>query len=99
MPPESVQPRGRGGAGNGRSPAAEQDDATILGRLAVTVEPVLVDARGAARMTGLSERYWRKLDRRGRIPAALHVGRRRLWGVATLRAWAESGCPARGDVA
>jgi hypothetical protein len=79
-------------------PPAEHDDRGITSALLIAVEPVLVGAPDAARMCGLSERYWRKLDRTGRTPAAVCVGRRRLWAVENLRAWSAAGCPPRGDV-
>jgi hypothetical protein len=77
------------------SPACERNDSAIADRVVLTIEPLLVGAPVAARMNGLSERYWRKLDRTGRTPAAVHVGRRRLWSVAALREWSAAGCPPR----
>jgi hypothetical protein len=69
------------------------DDANIV----IACEPVLVPARDAACMCGISERGWRKLDRCGLVPRAVAIGRRRLWPVALLRRWAELGCPGRSD--
>jgi hypothetical protein len=63
--------------------------------IVITTEPLLVAASAAARMCGVAERTWRKLDRMGRTPRAVAVGRRRLWPVAHLRQWAELGCPER----
>jgi len=75
----------------------EEGDAEIVVRhgFSLHVSPLLVSAPGAARLCGLSERSWRKLDRTGRVPAALHVGRRRLWNVEELRRWTAAGCPPR----
>jgi len=51
-----------------------------------TIDPLTVDMRGLARLTGLSESYvahnWRELG----IPA-LAVGRRRLFLIADVKAW------------
>jgi len=51
-----------------------------------TIEPLTVDMRGLARLTGLSESYvahsWRELG----IPA-LTVGRRRLFLIADVGMW------------
>ena len=66
--------------------------------ITLVAEPLLVDSHGAARMCGVAERTWRKLDRQGHVPRAVSIGRRRLWAVASLRKWTELGCPARHEL-
>jgi hypothetical protein len=63
--------------------------------LVVQAAPLLVAALGAARLCGISERTWRKLDRCGRVPDPLRWGKRCLWSVDELRLWIAAGCPAR----
>jgi predicted DNA-binding transcriptional regulator AlpA len=48
---------------------------------APTIEPLAVDAAGAARICGLSRAMWWKLDSSGRCPAPVRLGRRCLWRV------------------
>lgn len=63
---------------------------------AAAIEPALVDAKSAAEIVGLSRRYFLTADAGGRIgPRSVKIGRRRLWSVAELRAWAAAGCPFR----
>jgi hypothetical protein len=71
----------------------DDDEPTI----ALSCEPLLVNARGAACLCGVCERTWRKLDRCGLTPRSIAFGRRRLWVVATLRRWTEVGCPERSE--
>jgi len=61
----------------------------------LTTEPLLVDGEAAARLLGISVRHLLSLDSGGRIPQPVRLGRRRLWVVEELRAWARAGCPAR----
>jgi len=64
-------------------------------RFVTHCELLMVDAAGAAAVSGLSERTWWRLDRSSRLPRAIAVGRRRLWRVEELRGWVAAGCPAR----
>ena len=65
--------------------------------ITLACEPLLVAAPSAARLCGVGERTWRKLDACARVPRAVAVGRRRLWPVVILRRWAELGCPERSE--
>jgi predicted DNA-binding transcriptional regulator AlpA len=58
---------------------------------------LLVTARQAAAMCGKSLRTWRSWDAAGWIPRPIRIGRSTLWRVDELRAWAEAGCPRRGE--
>lgn len=52
-------------------------------------EPILVDAAEAARILSISPRHLWELTNRGEIPC-VRTGRRVLYSVETLRAWARS---------
>lgn len=58
-------------------------------------QPALLSANGTAQLLGVSRSYVFELDATERLPAAVRLGRRRLWSSAELLAWAEHGCPRR----
>ncbi len=65
---------------------------------AASFAPLLVDAKGAARLCGVSMRTWWSLHAAGKIPLPVRLGRRTLWratGPEGLDAWVSAGCPAR----
>ena len=60
--------------------------------------PLLVDARQAAALCGVSERTWWALSSAGKTPLPVRLGRRTLWraaGPGGLEAWVAAGCPPR----
>ena len=57
--------------------------------------PLLLDAKAAAALCGVSRAHWMALNSSGRVPMPVRLGRRVLWYVAELTAWIEAGCPAR----
>ncbi len=58
------------------------------------LEPLLVDARAAARLVGISLATWHRLKSARRIgPAPVRLGGRVLYRVGDLRLWTEWGCP------
>lgn len=59
------------------------------------VAPLLVDARAAARLCGVSRSNWWALHAAGRTPLPIRLNRRTLWRHAELEAWCAAGCPAR----
>jgi len=61
----------------------------------VTLEPILVDAKTAATMAGVSRSTWLGWDASGMNPRPIRLGGRVLWCVADLRDWAAMGCPGR----
>ena len=61
----------------------------------VTVDPLAVNARDAARICGISIAMWWKFDRSGRCPRAIRMGRLKRWRVEELKAWLAMGCPPR----
>lgn len=62
---------------------------------APSIEPLAVDARGAAALFGLGRTCWFKLASSGRVPRPRRLGRRVLYDIAELRAWWAAGAPAR----
>ena len=67
---------------------------TVYSRSTSTDDPqaLLVDARSASAMLGVSERTLSTLTRDNAVPS-LTVGRRRLYPVSGLHAWIYAGCP------
>lgn len=64
--------------------------------ITLCLDPLLVDDERAASICGLGRSYWCVLERSGLVgPRPVRLGRRRLWSVAELRAWVESGLPNR----
>ena len=57
--------------------------------------PLLVDAREAARLCGVSRSTFWALHSAGKVPLPVHLGRRTLWRVSELAAWTEAGAPPR----
>ena len=64
------------------------------------LEPLFVDANGAAALFGVSERMWQTWHSTDVCPCPvrfLPFGRSVRWGVDDLRAWAAAGMPKRED--
>jgi predicted DNA-binding transcriptional regulator AlpA len=57
--------------------------------------PLLLDARAAARLCGVSRSHFLAMHSAGKVPLPVRLGRRTLWRGAELAAWIEAGCPAR----
>ena len=62
---------------------------------APTLEPWLLDANDLAKLLRLSLRSIRKLDRAGKLPKPLRVGRAVRWKFDEIRAWVSAGAPDR----
>jgi len=58
-----------------------------------TAPPLLVDAKAAAGLLGISRAHLYGLLSSGRMPGPIHLGRRTLWRTDELRAWTAAGCP------
>jgi len=52
---------------------------------------IAVDAQTASRMFSVSLRTWRRWESSGRCPRAFRIGKRTLWRLSDLRAWADEG--------
>ena len=61
----------------------------------LSFEPMLLDARAAAALCGVSARHWATLHSEGLIPAPVRLGRRVLWRAEELQGWTRAGCPPR----
>jgi predicted DNA-binding transcriptional regulator AlpA len=58
-------------------------------------QALLLAARDAARLCGVSERTWRTWDAGGRVPRAVEIGRSKFWRRRELEEWIGQGCPDR----
>ena len=62
------------------------------------LEPLLVDAKEAGRLLGISPRHLAGMHSSGRLgPLPIALGRRRLWRTAELADWVDAGCPPRWE--
>lgn len=61
------------------------------------IEPLMVSARDAARLLGVSQETFERRVRMGEIPGATWGGRHRRWAVCDLRAWVAAGSPRADD--
>ncbi len=61
----------------------------------VAPAPLLLDARAAAKLCGISRSHFLAMHSAGRVPLPIPLGRRTLWRAAELGAWIEARCPAR----
>lgn len=57
------------------------------------VEPLLLRAKEAAHLCGLSVSTWYEFRSAGRIPPSIKIGKARLWRLDVLRRWVELDCP------
>ena len=64
-------------------------------KLSAPVAPLLLDARAASALCGVSVRTWWALHSAGRTPLPVRLGRRTLWRADELADWCKAGCPAR----
>jgi len=60
--------------------------------ITIITQPLLVDAVGAAKLLSISPEYLWQLDRDGKIPLPIKLGRRKLWSVEELKQWVDDGC-------
>lgn len=56
---------------------------------------LVVDAREAARLLGISRSTFMKLHSAGKVPSPLRFGRAVRWRRAEIEAWIEAGAPSR----
>ncbi len=57
--------------------------------------PLLLGAKAAAKLCGVSARTWWALHSAGKTPLPVRLGRRTLWRAAELADWCKAGCPSR----
>ena len=58
-------------------------------------QSLLLTARQAAELLGISVRTWRTWDAGGLVPRAIQIGHTKRWRADELRRWIADGCPAR----
>lgn len=56
-------------------------------------EPLLLRAKDAARLCGLSASTWHEFRSAGMLPPSIKLGKARLWRMDVLRKWVELNCP------
>ncbi|NQT03277.1 MAG: helix-turn-helix domain-containing protein [Planctomycetes bacterium] len=56
---------------------------------------LLLSAKDAAKLLGISERLYYSLHSSGKIPLPRRLNKRTLWSRKELDAWVDAGCPAR----
>jgi len=61
------------------------------------IERILVSAKRAAQMVGVSTAFFYRLHDQGKVPLPRKLGRRNLWSVEELKAWDRAGCPTRAE--
>lgn len=60
--------------------------------------PLLVDARNAAKLAGISSATWHRMVAAGRTPAPVRPSRGCVrWRVTDLEQWIAAGCPKRSE--
>jgi predicted DNA-binding transcriptional regulator AlpA len=63
--------------------------------LAAPALSLLLSARQAAKLCGVSEATWWRLHAAAKCPAPVKIGSSTRWRVEELRVWTEAGCPDR----
>ncbi len=61
----------------------------------VGVVPLLLDAKDAAALCGVSRSHWLAMHSQGKTPSPVRMGRAVRWNRPELGDWIEAGCPAR----
>ena len=56
-------------------------------------EPLMLRAKDAAKLCGLSVSTWHEYRTSGRIPPSIKIGKARLWRLDILRKWVGWNCP------
>jgi len=63
-----------------------------------TLSPHLIDARGAARLCGVSVATWYRMEAAGRTPRPVRPSPGTVrWRHADLADWIDAGCPPRAE--
>ncbi len=58
------------------------------------LEPLLLCAKDAAKLCGISRAQWWKLLERNKLPEPVYLGQKApRWRVTELRTWVAAGCP------
>lgn len=62
-----------------------------------TVEPLLLNAKEAAELCGISRSKLYELHAAGRVPCPVRLDRAVRWRRRELEDWIEAGCPSRAE--
>lgn len=65
--------------------------------VSLILKPLLLSAKDASAICGVSRATWWSMDSAGHIPRKLHIGKRCLWRTSDLELWVEWGLPARQE--
>lgn len=57
------------------------------------IRPLLVSAKEAASLCGISQSMWYLLMESKKIPKCIRLGKRRLWSLEKLEMWIRLNCP------
>ena len=60
------------------------------------MQQILIDRKTAAKLLGISTRHLITLEGTARLPKPRLLGRRKLFDVQELQAWAAEGCKPQG---
>ncbi len=59
----------------------------------IEMEPLLISAKDAAKLCGLSERTWYSLISTSQAPPSIKISGRRLWRLDVIKKWIFLNCP------
>jgi predicted DNA-binding transcriptional regulator AlpA len=59
--------------------------------------PLLLTARQAGELCGVSEATWWRLHAAAKCPASIKIGNSTRWRIEELRAWINACCPHRSE--
>lgn len=59
----------------------------------MNVETLLISAKEAAKMLGISQAFFYRLHDAGKVPLPRKLGRRSLWSIQELKDWIAIDCP------
>jgi prophage regulatory protein len=76
-------------------PVAGDSTPTARPRKRRRMRPLVVDARGLARLLSSGKRTVGTWNAAGKIPAPIRIGGRVVWVVSEIRAWLAAGAPER----
>ena len=75
---------------------AQQDRPLATETPSLAAEPFLVDKPW--KLVNVSRAHWCRLEVAGKTPAAIRLGRKKLYRRRDLALWVEWGCPARNEL-
>lgn len=68
-----------------------------ISRALASAQAELLDADGAAKLSGMSRASWWRLNSAERCPAAIKLAGKTLWRRSELLAWIAASCPTRQE--